>query len=209
MLNNTIYIKAEKNCVVSNKKVLLEDVVKLYGTDKKAVKELGGTTALVVEGTNRCKYCFSILKIMELIHKSHPALQLQNIGETDFIVEYIPQGRKNKAAEYCKAVFVCITVFVGAAFTIMTFNQDVSVIEVFEMIKQLVTGQQDVGAGLLEIGYSVGLPLGVIVFFNHFARKKIDSDPTPLQVQLRVYEEDIEKTVIKNAERENRTIDAQ
>ena len=40
-------------------------------------------------------------------------------------------------------------------------------------------------------------------------KKKIDSDPTPLQVQMRLYEENVNKTVIENASREGRLKEVQ
>ncbi len=40
MTQQTVYIKAEQCSVVTNKKVFLEDVVTIYGSDKKLVKEL-------------------------------------------------------------------------------------------------------------------------------------------------------------------------
>lgn len=98
--------------------------------------------------------------------------------------------------------------FFGSAFTIMTFNADVSVDKVFDQFYRLVMGHTKSGGSVLEISYSIGLPIGIIVFFNHFTRIKIDSDPTPLQVQLRLYEQDMNTTVIENASREGKTIDA-
>ena len=104
-------------------------------------------------------------------------------------------------------MFVCLTVFLGSAFAIMTFNEDASVDKLFELIYKTVMGKEKSGSSLLEIGYCFGLPIGTIVFFNHFTRFKIDNDPTPLQIQMRLHEEDINKTIIENASREGNTID--
>jgi stage V sporulation protein AA len=38
-------------------------------------------------------------------------------------------------------------------------------------------------------------------------KKKIDSDPTPLQIQMRQYEKDVNTTVIENASREGKKED--
>ena len=55
--------------------------------------------------------------------------------------------------------------------------------------------------------YTVGLALGIIVFFNHFAKIKINTDPTPLEVEMRLYEDNISKTLIQNADRKESGID--
>lgn len=202
-MDETIYLKADKVAKVSDKKVFMRDIVKLYGTDKKSVRELNNMTVMNIKSQKKCKLCVSVLKIIELIHRNNPELAVQNIGESDFIVEYTPAGKSKKLLELVKAVLVCVTIFIGAAFTIMTFNEDVSVRDIFSMLYEMVgagTGEN----GWLEIGYSIGLALGICIFFNHFARIKMDSDPTPLQVQLRLYEENTAKAIIKNAEREGK-----
>ena len=54
---------------------------------------------------------------------------------------------------------------------------------------------------ILELSYSLGLAVGIIGFFNHFSRWKINTDPTPLEVEMRLYEDNISKTLIQNADR--------
>jgi stage V sporulation protein AA len=68
-------------------------------------------------------------------------------------------------------------------------------------------GNEKNGGSILEISYAIGLPLGIILFFNHFSKIKLGNDPTPMQVQMRLYEEDLDKTLIENASREGKTID--
>lgn len=58
-----------------------------------------------------------------------------------------------------------------------------------------------------EAGYSVGLAIGILVFFNHIAVKKLNTDPTPLEVEMRLYEENICKTLIDQAGRKEKEID--
>ena len=62
---------------------------------------------------------------------------------------------------------------------------------------------------MLEISYSIGLGLGILVFFNHFLKWKMNADPTPLEVEMRTYEEDICKTLIEDAGRKEREVDVQ
>ena len=69
------------------------------------------------------------------------------------------------------------------------------------------THLQPDGFGLMEAGYSVGLAIGILVFFNHIAVKKLNTDPTPLEVEMRLYEENICKTLIDQAGRKEKEID--
>ena len=102
---------------------------------------------------------------------------------------------------------VCVVSFFGAAFAIMTFNNDVSVTQVFQEIYRLVMGTESSGFTILESSYSVGLALGIIVFFNHFATKKLNTDPTPIEVEMRLYEENIVKTLVQNDARKESEVD--
>ena len=79
----------------------------------------------------------------------------------------------------------------------MTFNNEVNVTQLFAQIYELFTGQTSDGFTVLELTYSVGIGLGIIVFFNHFAGKKLTTDPTPLEVQMRTYEDNVNQTIIE------------
>lgn len=37
---------------------------------------------------------FTVTKIYEAVHKVYPKIQIENLGETDFIVEYEPQKKE-------------------------------------------------------------------------------------------------------------------
>lgn len=151
---------------------------------------------------------FSILKVIELIHTIHPDIEVVNLGETDFIVEFIPKEQRPKLLEIAKLVAICVVTFLGSAFTIMAFNNDVSVTGVFERFYGQITGMEKPAVTEIEICYSIGLSVGIMVFFNHFGKKKITMDPTPIQVELRKYEADMADTLIQNASRKGHNQDA-
>lgn len=198
-----VYVNADKCSMVSQKKVYVDDVAELHCNDKKLERQLRREVLISIKADKQEKYAFSVLRMFEILSIRHRDVEWVNIGEEEFIVEYQPPKKVNLAWEVAKTSFVCLAVFFGAAFTIMTFNQDVAVADVFRMMEELVLGK-GVESRVIEVAYSVGLPIGVILFFNHFSRLKIDSDPTPLQVQMRLYEDNVNKTVIENASREGR-----
>jgi len=198
-----VYVKAERCSRVSEKKVCVADVAEVFSNDKKLERQLKHEVLLVVQNSRQEKFVFSILKLFEVLSEKHKDVEWVNTGEDEFIVEYNPPKKLSLVVEAGKTAFVCLAVFFGSAFTIMTFNQDVAVADVFRMMEELVLGK-GIESKVIEIAYSVGLPFGIILFFNHFSRLKIDSDPTPLQVQMRLYEENVNKAVIENASREGR-----
>ena len=60
---------------------------------------------------------------------------------------------------------------------------------------------------ILEVGYALGLGVGIIVFYNHFGPKKLSKDPTPIEVEMRKYETDINKALIDGHNRQNGKLD--
>lgn len=209
MPQETIYLKIEQDVQLHQKRVLLKDVAKIYGISQKLVQDIGKIELLFVKEEKDCTYCFSILKIISLIQKQYPNLTIENLGETDFLVHYVEKKKENLIWEWIKVAFVALSIFFGAAFTIMTFNTDVSVSDVFDHIYQLVMGKEKTAGSVLEIAYAIGIPIGTLVFYNHFSLKKRREDPTPIQIQMRTYEQDQNKAMIKEASREGKTIDIQ
>lgn len=89
----------------------------------------------------------------------------------------------------------------------MTFNNDASVGDVFQEIYRLALGEEAGDYRVLELSYSIGLALGVILFFNHFSVWKLNTDPTPLEVEMRLYEDNICQTLIQNDGRKESGVD--
>lgn len=106
-----------------------------------------------------------------------------------------------------KTAAVCIIIFLGAAFTIIAFHNDIGITDVFSRFYEQVTGEAKPDVSVLEIFYSVGLAAGNLVFFNHVGRKKLTHDLTPIQVQMRKYEKDVDTAFMDDASRKGKEID--
>ncbi len=138
----------------------------------------------------------SVLKIIEQITKLCPGITVESIGETDIIIEkaslqHDKPEQKNGFGAYAKIAVVSLICFFGSAFTIMAFHNDVGLADVLSRIYKLVTGGESSGFTALEISYSIGLAAGIIVFYNHIGGRRLTSDPTPLEVEMRNYERDV------------------
>lgn len=208
MKDDIIYMKIPQNIEVQHQKVYLSDIAKLNGVDKKKVSSLGKIEVFNIKSKKDCKYVFSVMRIIELINEANPEIEIVNLGENDFVVEYKIPTKMKIVFEYIKTFFVALIIFFGAAFTIMTFNTDVSVDKVFDLIYKLIMGEAKKGGTILEISYSVGLPIGIIIFFNHFSKIKVRDDPTPIQIEMRLYEDDLNNALIQDASREGKVIDS-
>jgi stage V sporulation protein AA len=101
-----------------------------------------------------------------------------------------------------KSACIGIVIFFGSGFSIMAFHNDIGIVDLFAQIYEQVVGTQPNGLGGLEIGYSLGLALGILVFFNHISLRKKENDPTPLQVEMSKYEQDVEDTIERIRQKE-------
>lgn len=209
-MEEILYIKIQQNIPVTKKAITFRDIATMYSTNKSIVQKLEDETFYTLPNDAPQKNMFTISKVYEGIHKLYPNLQIQNLGERDFIIDYEKPDHKEKGRkmEYCKTILTSLIIFFGAAFTIMTFNEDVSVASVFDKVYELVMGSSKEGGSIIEICYAIGLPVGILVFYNHFRRKKIKEDPTPIQVEMHTYEEQVNKAMIAAASREGHTIDS-
>lgn len=211
--NETLYLKIEKNTIVTDRHVKLSDIAKLECANPVITRRLKTKKiytfqdAIDVRKQKNQMQVFSVLKIIELIHEEYPNVDISNEGESDFIVEYIPYPVKPKWINAIKTVLLCVVIFFGSAFTIMAFNNDIGVNQVFSKFYLQVMGSGPNGVSELEVSYCIGLGLGIVIFFNHVGRKKITPDPTPIQVEMRKYEKDIDTTFIENAGRKGHSID--
>lgn len=207
----TVYIKVEQSIVVHDKRVTLEDIATITSTDQAMVRQLKQMKVYRFPDKKQGKQdyiqVFSLMKIIQMIQQEYPQAEVQNIGESDFVLKYLPPKGKSKTLEWVKTAFLCIVVFFGAAFTIMAFNNDVSVPDIFSKLYRQVFDMESSGFTELEICYSIGLPIGVLLFFNHFGNYKLTSDPTPIDVEMRKYEQDVDTSYIQNAGRGGKSID--
>ena len=203
---STVYIKPELSCIVSNKRVTLGEICDVYAQDVALAKEIRKIEILHLEKTEKQKIAMSVIYLVQKISDVKKDVTVVNVGEGDFLIEYQPPVPKKKWKGQLKVALVSVIVFFGSAFTIMTFNEDANVAEVFTRIYQVVAGM-DQGNGWLEISYCIGMPLGILLFFNHFSSAKLSADPTPLQIQMRQYEQQENVTIIENEARGGKRIE--
>lgn len=206
MREGTIYIKAAQSTQVVNRKILLSDVLEIYSSNSSVVKKIGDIVLYTLKGDKNQKVIFSTMKIIQTIQREYPDYLIENVGEPDFVVEYQMPIAPKKGADYVKLVLLSFIVFIGAAFTIMTFNTDVSVSDVFDNFYKLVTGSKKHTGTIMETAYCIGIFVGVLGFYNHFRGSKVHDDPTPIHMEMRNYEEEKNKAIINDADREGKTI---
>ena len=208
-ISATIYINAEQNVELQSEDVYVKDIGSLTCSDAHVLAKLKAIKLHHFKRDEPKRQVISLLKVIEEIEKVYPNVSVQSIGEPETLVEYISVNKHKGFAQWIKLLFVAMVSFFGTAFTIMAFHNDIGINDVFSKVYEMVMGQPGDGYGILELAYSAGLAIGIIVFFNHIGGRRITKDPTPIEVEMRIYEEDVNKALIATADREGKTIDVQ
>lgn len=164
MQQDVLYLKLEKNVKIELTDVYLKDIGKLYSKNDNIVNKCKSLKVARIGKGEPQKKVISVMKVIELILEEFPGLTIQNIGETDTLVEKVNVLTSKGAKQYIKIALVAIISFLGTCFTIMAFHNDIGIQDMFFKIQEMVTGEEAIGYSVLEISYSIGLALGIIVF---------------------------------------------
>lgn len=212
-MSKKIYLKINRNNEVSDTLVRVSDVADVYCQDVAAASKAKTLVIGRIEADGRARVSMSSLRIIEAITSEIPGADVDNIGEEDFIVDYIDEKNKgtlfglgSKAVNAIKVLLICIITFMGSAYAIMAYDNDVGTKEIFAKAYEMILGGQNDGTRIMEIMFSIGLTLGIAVFYNHFGGKSFSNDPTPIEVEMNTYEQDIDYALIERGSRSGKEL---
>ena len=206
---DTLYVKGNRNVEVKKREVTLGDLLTMECSNPTVATRLKTLKVWKIPEGKEQRYVISILKLISCIHQVYPKLEVQNLGETDLIITLEEQETPSKWVYVAKTILVILITFFGAAFSMMAFNNDVDAGKLFVSIYYWITGEKSTGITILEVSYSVGITLGILIFFNHFGKRRFSVDPTPMEVQMRLYENDIQTTLVEDAARKEEELDVE
>ncbi|MBD5466847.1 MAG: stage V sporulation protein AA [Lachnospiraceae bacterium] len=194
------YLKADEKVELENKEIRLADVASVLCEDDRVQQK--AQEMIVYRFSEEGRAVIDVLQLIALLQKRYPGCRVVSLGADAVLVE-CHTVKPHPVWEKIKIVLIALLCFFGAAFTIMAFHNDISIDDIFSKMYLLVTGMESDGFTALEISYSIGLAVGIIVFFNHIGTRRISKDPTPIEVQMRQYEGDVVTALVENANREN------
>jgi stage V sporulation protein AA len=147
-----------------------------------------------------------MIQILKAVQAAEPELTVEYFGDPQVLVMVDEKPVKPRMAVL---VFAWLLLFFGAGLAIMNFHADVSMNEVHRRITQLITGRKPLHPLWFQIPYSIGIGTGMILFFNHLFRKRLNEEPNPLELELYLYQENINAFVIADEMRKMNRWDTQ
>ncbi|RWR15278.1 stage V sporulation protein AA [Siminovitchia fortis] len=158
---------------------------------------------VVLSNTSEVEKKFIVLDVMNVINKiksRYPDSDIQVIGPSETIFEIT---EKRKTAPFLLFVLVWLLLFVGSGLAIMNFHEETSMQAMHQKIYWMMTGKMNTTPYIVQIPYSLGLGLGMILFFNHLFKKRINEEPSPLEIEMFNYQQDLDQYVVLNKHKES------
>lgn len=134
-----------------------------------------------------------MLRIVAAVRSHCPGIQIEHYGEPHVLVEIVSPAKKPNPLLFA---LVWLLLFIGSGLAIMNFHVDVSMMEVHQKLYEMITGHAVEHPYWLQIPYSFGLGAGMVVFFNQLFKKRFSEEPSPLEVEMFMYQENLNRYVI-------------
>ena len=194
-----IYIKPKKKVTLSNtSEVTVNDVADIVAT-KEVASKIKKMQLIIIDNNagKKQNHLISVTDIITVIQKTYPNFTVNNVGEPDTWVQYMSKKSLDRAwLKWLKIAAVVLVLFVGSSTAIMSFHTDGQIPKIFEKYYSIFFGEEKNNPGIISIPYAIGLGLGIVVFYNHFMGKKLTGDPTPIEVEMELYDRDVTDTMV-------------
>jgi stage V sporulation protein AA len=192
--SKVVYVRMRRRAFVPPESVVtLGDVARLVADDALAAR-LKNLPLHQISDKDGNLLLIDMLQVVKAIREHEQGLVIETFGEPHVLLEI-------DAAEAIKPrklllVLAWLLLFFGSGMAMMNFHADVNMPEVQRRITQLITGQSGTHPWLFQIPYSIGVGLGMLLFFNRLLRKRLNDEPNPLEVEMFMYQENVNHYVI-------------
>ncbi|RST61340.1 stage V sporulation protein AA [Siminovitchia terrae] len=199
-MENTVYIQMKRRLTINKSSSMkLGEMAQIIAPER--MKDLH--QMVVLSKTSDIEKKFIVLDVMTVISKitsRYPDSDIQVIGPSETIIELVEKRRSVPSFLF---VLVWLLLFVGSGLAIMNFHEETSMQTMHQKIYWMMTGKINSTPYIVQIPYSLGLGLGMILFFNHLFKKRINKEPSPLEIEMFNYQQDLDQYVVLNKHKES------
>ena len=203
--HSVLYLRLKKRVYIrSGHAVTLGQVSRLMTDEDELERELKDMPLYRHQVADGNRVVIDLLQIVKSIRRSYPSVSVEAYGDPQVLIMIADKPVKPR---YALLVLAWLLLFFGAGLAIMNFHTDVNMKEVHTRIVELITGEKTDHPLWFQIPYSFGIGLGMVLFFNHLFRKRFNEEPNPLEVELFMYQENINDYVIADEMRKKADYD--
>ncbi|OUS77424.1 stage V sporulation protein AA [Paenibacillus sp. MY03] len=193
-VQSVIYLRLKKRIYIKpNHMVTLGQVARLLTDKDEVASKLAELPLYDHRKSDGNRVVIDLLQIVKKIRSELENVTVEAYGDPQVLIMVADKPVKPR---YLMLVLSWLLLFFGAGLAIMNFHTDVSMREVHIRIVELITGERVEHPLWFQIPYSLGIGLGMVLFFNHIFRKRFNEEPNPLEVELYMYQENMNAYVI-------------
>jgi stage V sporulation protein AA len=192
--SKVVYIRMRRRVVITPRSVVtLGDVARLVADDALA-NRLKSLQLHRVSDKDGNMLLIDMIQVVKAIRDSEQGLVIETFGEPHVLIEITPAGKVKPRK--LLLVMAWLLLFFGSGMAMMNFHADVNMPAVQRRITELITSRSAPHPWLFQIPYSIGVGLGMLLFFNRLLRKRLNDEPNPLEVEMFMYQENVNHYVI-------------
>ena len=174
--------------------ILLKDLVDISAEE--GIKQDLENLAYPIDIKEENNIVISAISIISFIKKNFHNVDLIVLEKTDVLINIADE--KIDRYKTIRVILVCFLLFIGSITAIINFHSDVDMKQAHKVIYRVITGVETDKLLLLQIPYSLGIGVGMAVFFNHVFNKKINKEPTPLEMEMYTYQQNVDEYIKNN-----------
>ncbi len=171
--------------------IYLEDIAEVACSEDivEKVKKL-----VVLSGQKEGINTIKAVDIIKMVNSAIPRARVLFIGASKISIHMYRDGDTGdkNISSFLKAALTSLLLFIGSGLAIMYFHADVNMHEVHGTIYTAITGEKASGSYWISIPYSIGIGLGIALFFGILPNRKKPKTPDPLKIGMYKYKKDID-----------------
>ncbi|SHJ97547.1 hypothetical protein [Tepidibacter formicigenes] len=193
-----IYLIPKKNLRFNKNidKIVLKDLFDIYPSEKEIlVKDI------VIKEFQNINKDYDVIELGDVINKINlinDKIKINFLDNSNLLIHF--KNNKQDRTLFIRVILVCIILFLGAGMAIINFHSDVNMNESHRTILRILTGNKNKDLLFLQIPYSLGIGVGVAVFYNKIIPNFSKSEPSPLELEVSAFKTEVQNYIIENNE---------
>lgn len=180
----------------SKKSILLKDLADISA--EKSIKQSLEKLVYPINIKEDDNILIPAILIISFIKENMQDIDLVVVSQTDVLINFVDDQVIKDKYKVVRVFAVCILLFIGSITAIINFHSDVDMKQAHKIIYKVITGVETDKLLLLQIPYSLGIGVGMAVFFNRIFNKRINKEPTPLEMEIYTYQQDVDEYMKNN-----------
>ncbi|WP_425446073.1 stage V sporulation protein AA [Dethiothermospora halolimnae] len=199
-----IFIQFEPKIKVKpGEEIRLMNIASVFCKDKEIKDRV--LDIFVIKASDKAKsQVISSITIIEKIYKIYDNVDIIIYGGPEILIDIQVEKDSGKLLQIIKVIVVCLILSLGSAIAIINFHVDVGMEDSLKSIYTLVTGDKVKRPSILMVPYSLGIGIGMAIFFNNIFKKKWKKEPSPLEVEMRLYEKNMDEYILDETKHNKR-----